>query len=84
MRHGEVHNPRGVLYGRLPGFQLSVTGQDQAQKVAASLAEHDIVTVVASPLERAQQTAAPVARLHGLPVRVDEDLIEAGKTFEGL
>ncbi|MGB6070963.1 MAG: histidine phosphatase family protein, partial [Rhodococcus sp. (in: high G+C Gram-positive bacteria)] len=57
LRHGEVHNPKGILYGRLPGFKLSVTGQSQARSVADALAGHDITHVVASPLLRAQETA---------------------------
>ncbi len=84
MRHGEVHNPKGILYGRLPGFQLSVTGRAQAQAVARSLADHDIALVVASPLQRAQETAEPVAAQHGAIIRTDENLIEAGNIFEGL
>ncbi|GAB3210423.1 hypothetical protein GCM10027262_35660 [Nocardia tengchongensis] len=84
LRHGEVHNPNGVLYGRLPGFQLSVTGRAQAQAVARSLADHDIALVVASPLQRAQETANPIATGHGLVIRTDDNLIEAGNTFEGL
>ncbi|HQV21412.1 MAG TPA: phosphoglycerate mutase family protein, partial [Gordonia sp. (in: high G+C Gram-positive bacteria)] len=36
MRHGEVYNPDGVLYGRLPGFRLSDTGRTQARTVAAA------------------------------------------------
>jgi broad specificity phosphatase PhoE len=84
MRHGEVHNPKGILYGRLPGFQLSVRGQDQARQVAAALADHDISTIMASPLERAQQTAGPIAAAHGLDIVTEEGLIEAGNTFEGL
>lgn len=84
MRHGEVHNPKGILYGRLPGFQLSVTGRAQAQAVARSLADHDIALVVASPLQRAQETAEPIALHHDLVIRTDDNLIEAGNTFEGL
>jgi len=84
MRHGEVHNPNGILYGRLPGFQLSTDGQDQARQVAAALREHDVTVIFASPLERAQQTARPIAESHGLLIRTEEDLIEAGNTFEGL
>ena len=84
LRHGEVHNPRGILYGRLPGFGLSVTGRAQAGAVARSLADHDIALVIASPLQRAQETAEPIAGRHGLSVRTDENLIEAGNTFEGL
>lgn len=84
LRHGEVHNPKGILYGRLPGFSLSVTGRAQAGAVARSLADHDIALVIASPLQRAQETAEPIAGQHGLIVRTDENLIEAGNTFEGL
>ena len=84
LRHGEVHNPKGILYGRLPGFKLSVTGQSQAKAVADALAGHDITHVVASPLLRAQETAAPIAAAHGLTIAEDENLIEAGNEFEGL
>lgn len=84
LRHGEVHNPKGILYGRLPGFGLSVSGRAQAGAVARALADHDIAVVIASPLQRAQETAEPIAAQHGLIVRTDENLIEAGNTFEGL
>jgi broad specificity phosphatase PhoE len=84
MRHGEVHNPEGILYGRLPDFHLSEKGRAQAQAVADALADHDIVLVVASPLERAQETAAPIAARHGLSVGTDPDLIESLNVFEGL
>jgi broad specificity phosphatase PhoE len=83
LRHGEVHNPDKVLYGRLPGFRLSERGQRQAKVVAEALAEEDITVVLSSPLERAQQTAAPVAAAHGVPVLVEPNLIEAGNDFEG-
>ena len=83
MRHGEVHNPDKVLYGRLPDFHLSTLGAEMAQVVADHLATRDVSHVVASPLERAQETAAPVARAHGLPVLTDNRLIEAGNHFEG-
>ncbi|HEX8865461.1 histidine phosphatase family protein [Lentzea sp. NPDC006480] len=84
LRHGEVHNPTGILYGRIPGFRLSERGVKQALTVAESLAENDIVHVVASPLERAQQTAAPIADSHRLELATDERLIEADNQFEGL
>jgi broad specificity phosphatase PhoE len=83
MRHGEVHNPTGVLYGRLPGFGLSERGRAQANAVADALAGNDIVWVVASPLQRAQETAAPIAARHGLTVATDPDLIESANFFEG-
>jgi broad specificity phosphatase PhoE len=83
MRHGEVHNPEQVLYGRLPDYHLSERGRAQAQAVADWLAGNDIVAVIASPLERAQETAAPVARIHGLQVDTDNELIESWNIFEG-
>ena len=84
MRHGEVHNPEGVLYGSLPGFRLSDTGRVQARKVADALADHDIAAVFASPLQRAQETAAPIAAAHGLTITTNDELIEADNVFEGL
>ncbi len=83
MRHGEVFNPTGVLYGRLPGFRLSDAGEGMARTAAAWFAERDVTHLVASPLERAQQTARPIAETLGLPVGTDERLIEAGNSFEG-
>jgi len=83
VRHGEVDNPRGILYGRLPGFHLSEQGRRQAQAVADALAHNDVVAVIASPLERAQETAAPIAARHGLSVDTDPDLIESANVFEG-
>jgi broad specificity phosphatase PhoE len=83
MRHGEVYNPDGILYGRLDGYHLSDRGKSQAEKVADALVNNDIVLVVASPLQRAQETAAPIAARHGLSVETDDDLIESLNIFEG-
>ncbi|CAO5176258.1 Fructose-2,6-bisphosphatase [Frankia sp. AiPs1] len=83
VRHGEVFNPRKVLYGRLPGFGLSENGHRQAKVTAQHLAELDVAAVVSSPLERAQQTAAPIAAAHNLTVGVDPRLIESRNAFEG-
>lgn len=83
LRHGEVHNPEGVLYGRLPDFHLSDLGRQMADRAAQALGRRDVTHVVASPLERAQETAAPVAASHGLDVGTDADLIEADNKFEG-
>ncbi|WP_236055912.1 histidine phosphatase family protein [Mycobacterium sp. SM1] len=83
VRHGEVHNPDGILYGRLPGFHLSDTGRRQAAAVADALAHHDIVAVIASPLQRAQETAAPIAARHDLAVDTDPDLIESANVLQG-
>ncbi|MGW1835691.1 histidine phosphatase family protein [Streptomyces sp. BBFR2] len=83
MRHGEVHNPEGVLYGRRPGYHLSDLGRKMADRVAEHLADRDITHVVASPLERAQESAAPISAALGLTTATDERLIEAANVFEG-
>ncbi|MEU3460992.1 histidine phosphatase family protein [Streptomyces sp. NPDC006733] len=83
MRHGEVENPSGVLYGRLPGYHLSELGRKMAERVGEHLAGRDITHVVSSPLERAQETAAPIAAPHGLEVASDARLIEAENVFQG-
>lgn len=83
LRHGEVHNPDQILYGRLPGFGLSERGQRQALTVAEAVSGHDIVHVAASPLQRAQQTATPITAAHRLDIVTDDRLIEAGNQFEG-
>jgi broad specificity phosphatase PhoE len=83
LRHGEVHNPTGILYGRRPGFMLSDLGRRMAQRVADSISDRDITHVAASPLERAQQTAQPLATALGLEIRTDERVIESTNVFEG-
>jgi broad specificity phosphatase PhoE len=83
LRHGEVNNPRGVLYGRLPGFHLSEDGKLMAKAAAGFLAGRDVTLLLCSPLERARETAVPVAAQFGLEVVVDERLIEPTNEFEG-
>lgn len=83
VRHGEVDNPGRILYGRLPGYLLSQLGHQMAVRVAELLKGRDVVHLVASPLERAQETAAPIGKILGLEVGTDDRLIEAGNTFEG-
>jgi broad specificity phosphatase PhoE len=84
VRHGEVANPGGVLYGRLPGFCLSEDGQMMAKAAADFLAGRDVTVLRCSPLERAMQTAEPIAAQLGLPIETDERLIEPWNHFEGL
>jgi broad specificity phosphatase PhoE len=83
LRHGEVHNPDGILYGRLPGFRLSAGGEAMAERAAEWFTGRGVTHLVSSPLERARQTAVPVAEALDLPVALDERLIEAGNAFEG-
>lgn len=84
VRHGEVHNPDRILYGRLPGYYLSERGRNMAHATAADLADHDVVYLAASPLQRAQETARPFAEKLGLEVHTDERIIEAGNDLQGL
>jgi broad specificity phosphatase PhoE len=83
LRHGEVHNPSGLLYGRLPDYHLSSLGEKMAATVAKALAGHDVTHLVSSPLDRAQETAAPFAERFELPIVTDDRLIEADNKFEG-
>jgi broad specificity phosphatase PhoE len=83
LRHGEVYNPDGVLYGRLPHYHLSDLGQQMADRVAETLKTRDITHVVSSPLERAQETARPSADALGLDIVTDGRVIEASNKFEG-
>jgi broad specificity phosphatase PhoE len=83
MRHGEVENPDGVLYGRLPEYYLSELGHKMAATVADWLSKNEIVHLVASPLERAQQTAEPLSKILEVPIQTDDRVIEAANLFEG-
>jgi broad specificity phosphatase PhoE len=83
LRHGEVYNPTKILYGRLPGFRLSALGEQMAQAATAAVADRDIRLVVSSPLDRAVQTAEPIAVKFGLPIEIDDRLIESANFFEG-
>lgn len=83
LRHGEVHNPEGILYGRTPGFHLSDLGVAMAARVAETIKGRDIVHLASSPLERAQETARPVAEALGLPILLEERIIESTNIFEG-
>jgi broad specificity phosphatase PhoE len=83
LRHGEVHNPTGILYGRSTGYHLSERGRAMAERVADRIGDRDITHIVSSPLERAQETAAPLAAVRGLTVQLDDRVIESGNIFEG-
>ncbi|HZW42713.1 MAG TPA: histidine phosphatase family protein [Agromyces sp.] len=85
VRHGEVFNPQGVLYGRLPGYGLSDLGRRMAQAAADDLVARDrpVRALVSSPLQRTQQSAEPVSAAFGLPAALDERVIEPENRFEG-
>ncbi|MCB2222961.1 MAG: histidine phosphatase family protein [Actinobacteria bacterium] len=78
VRHGEVANPGHLVYADLPGFSLSPLGRRQADAVAARLAAQDGAVIACSPLERARETAAPLAAALGTVAAVDHRLTEWG------
>src|ERR1700689_5796697 len=75
LRHGEVHNPQGVLYGRIPGFHLSEDGRLMAKAAAGFLAGRDGVVLMSSPLDRARETAEPLEAQFGLAAGIAERVI---------
>lgn len=83
VRHGEVENPKKILYGRLPGWYLSARGQQMAEAVAQWSKSLDLGALHVSPLQRAQETALPISNIHKIAVTTDERLIEASNVFEG-
>ncbi|MGN7799902.1 histidine phosphatase family protein [Leifsonia sp. 22587] len=85
VRHGEVFNPDGILYGRLSGFGLSKLGHRMAQAAADDLAERGrpITALRVSPLQRTRESAAPIAAAFGLEPIVDERIMEPTNRFEG-
>ena len=84
VRHGQVENPKGVIYGRLPGYNLSERGRRQAVEAGLHLASADVGALWASPLERAQETAAAISEHHQVEIVTDERLIESDTTLEGV
>lgn len=93
VRHGEVHNPKCIYYGRLPGYGLSALGRQQADTAAHFLAEaaeqdhNQVAAMFSSPLLRARQTAEIIlSRLPGIDLRlqISSLLIEVGSPFDGL
>ena len=82
-RHGEVENPNKILYGRQPGWRLSARGQEMAETLGEWSRSLNLGALHVSPLQRAQETAAPIAKKHGIEITTDERLIEAANIFEG-
>src|SRR5213082_1656282 len=77
VRHGQTPTTGRVLPGRAPGLHLSDDGRKQAEAAAARIARLKRVSAIyASPLERARETALPIARVRGLALRIDRGLLE--------
>jgi broad specificity phosphatase PhoE len=83
IRHGEVENPKKILYGRQPGWHLSERGQEMARALEDWSKSIDLGALHVSPLQRAQETAAPISIAHDIEITTDERLIEASNIFEG-
>ena len=83
IRHGEVENPKKILYGRQPGWRLSERGQAMAQTLGDWSKTIDLGALHVSPLQLAQETALPISSLHSMPITTDDKLIEASNLFEG-
>ena len=83
VRHGEVFNPTGVLYGRIPGFHLSELGHQMAASAAKALTGRPVTALYASPLQRAQESAQPWSDSFGLPIVTEDRIIEPTNKFEG-
>lgn len=76
VRHGEVHNPRRLVYASLPGFRLSPQGVHQTRQAGGYLAGRPLGAVWSSPLDRAIQTAENLVVPHRLEVGVLPELVE--------
>jgi broad specificity phosphatase PhoE len=83
VRHGEVHNPEKILYGLQPGWRLSDRGNEMAAVIGEWSTNLDLGAIHSSPLQRAQETVAPIIAKHKLPLTTDKSLIEASNIFEG-
>lgn len=83
LRHGEVHNPEGVVYGRLPGYSLNEDGMVMAKAAAQAFTGRDLVALFSSPMERARETAHQFLDAFSLVPCIDDRLTEAGVHFEG-
>ena len=84
IRHGEVHNPDDILYGRLPDFHLSKVGQEQARAASQHLQDKPLAAIFSSPMQRAQETAQFIAQSHlDITVQTDERLNEVHTPWDG-
>lgn len=85
IRHGEVHNPGQVLYGRLPHFRLSERGHEMAELAAQTIAsqKRSVSAIVASPLLRTRESAEHLQAKLGIDIVTDQRVIEPFNIFEG-
>ncbi len=77
IRHAENDFTRkGRLAGHLPDVHLNARGREQARQLAEALKHVPLRAIYASPLERALETAAPIAAAHRLEVQIEAGLLE--------
>lgn len=84
IRHGQVHNPKSIIYGRLPGFSLSAGGKTRIKEIAEELKDKGIKYLYTSPMLRARQTAAIIGKKLGLVPKVSRLLIETNLIIAGI
>jgi broad specificity phosphatase PhoE len=84
VRHGEVHNPGAIFYGRLPRFRLSALGERQAEAASRVIATEPLAAIYTSPLLRTRQTGRIIAREHpAIPVRTTRAIVEIRSHLQG-
>ena len=84
VRHGMVHNPEDVFYGRLPRFRLSSEGQRQARSAGDALKNQSLAAVFSSPLLRARQTASEIlSHYPSLKIQISKLLFEIYSPWDG-
>lgn len=84
IRHGNVHNPAGIIYGRLPRFRLSERGVEDARRAAKALRHFPLSGMYSSPLLRARQTASIIAQQHtNLTIALSRLITEVDTPFAG-
>ena len=90
VRHAAHDRVGTVLCGRMPGVHLGALGKAQAERLAARFANENVASIQASPLERAVETAAPIAARLGQPLDICQDIAEidfgawSGTSFDAL
>jgi probable phosphoglycerate mutase len=78
IRHGLTDAVGRAMMGHLPDIHLNAEGEAQARRLAGQLRSVPLTAIVSSPLERARETAAPIAESHRLQIRLVDALIEYG------
>jgi len=88
IRHGEVENPEGIEYMRLPGFGLSKKGREQMLTLSKKLKNKSIDLIYASPLQRTKESAKILSEnisSKKIPIKYSQELLEANyKKWQGI